>query len=376
MSKKCLYCGYDNRDTAGFCAQCQTALPASSSYASPGPALPSPASASAAPPAALIGTGQRFSLAGGTVVVGRSPGCQFVLTDLSVSNNHAEIVWDGAQYLVRDLGSRNGTRLNGRPVTNATPLFSGAQVFFGMVGFTFEMVGAASAAPASSSGGTQAISPQQMQRQISKGVASATGGSASSRSQPQVSGKILSEPSERQEQPPPDPARNLVMLAVVLLFMGMLCSFVATLVTVGIFLLICGGAALLFIVPFLWMPIQMAFSGVMSRIRDEKPVSAVSFQVQDDATGQVFDVGFLRPAGLGGGGLHLGDKVEVWGRLRGGNQLQARKIRIFESHGVPTSVMVPIRKGWPMAVGFLAVALVLAAVGLAAAALGVIELPF
>lgn len=374
MSKKCLYCGYDNRDTAGYCAQCQTALPALSSYAPPGPALPSPALASAAPPAALIGTGQRFSLTGGTVVVGRSPGCQFVLTDLSVSSSHAEIVWDGAQYLVRDLGSTNGTWLNGQRVTNA-PLSPGAQVSFGKVGFTFETSGASSATPASYSGGTQAISHQQMQRQISKGVASATGGAASGRGQPQVSGKILSEPSERQEQPPPDPARNLVMLAVVLLFMGMLCSFVATLVTVGIVLLICGGAALLFIVPFLWMPIQMAFSGVMSRIRDEKPVSAVSFQVQDDATGQVFDVGFLRPTGLGGGGLHLGDKVEVWGRLRGGNQLQARKIRIFESHGVPTSVMVPIRKGWPLAVGFLAVALVVAAVGLAAAALGVIELP-
>lgn len=376
MSNKCLYCGYDNRDTAGFCAQCQTALPASSSYAPLGPALPTPAFASAAPPAVLIGAGQRFSLTGGTVLVGRSPGCQLVLSDFSVSSNHAEIFWDGAQYLVRDLGSRNGTLLNGRRVTNDTPLFSGAQVFFGAVEFTFEMVGAASAAPALYSGGTQAISPQQMQRQIAKGVASGSGGASHGRGQPQVSGKILSEPSERQEQPPPDPARSLVMLAVVLLFMGMLCSFIATLVTVGIVLLICGGAALLFIVPFLWMPIQMAFSGVMSRIRDEKPVSAVSFQVQDDATGQVFDVGFIRQAGLGGGGLHMGDKVEVWGRLRGGNQIQARKIRIFESHGVPTSVMVPIRKGWPLAIGFLAVALMLAAVGLVAAGLGVIELPF
>jgi hypothetical protein len=298
-----------------------------------------------------------------------------MLNETSVSGNHAEIAWDGVQYTVRDQGSTNGTWLNGQRVMSATPLFSGAQVFFGTVGFTFETSGAPSAPSASYSGGTQAVSPQQMQRQISRGVPPATGGAASGHGQPQASGKILSEPSERQEQPPPDPARALVMLAVVLLFMGMLCSFVATLVTVGIVLLICGGAALLFIVPFLWMPIQMAFSGVMSRIRDEKPVSAVSFQVQDDATGQVFDVGFIRQAGLGGGGLHMGDKVEVWGRPRGGNQIQARKIRIFESHGVPTSVMVPIRKGWPLAVGIGAVALVLAAVGLAAIALGVVDLP-
>jgi len=373
MSKKCLNCGYDNRDVAGYCAQCQTALSASASYVPSGPALPTPALAAA--PAALVGAGQRFSLAGGTVSIGRSPACQWVLNDLSVSNNHAEIVWDGAQYLVRDLGSRNGTWLNGRQVTNATPLSSGAQVSFGTVGFAFEMAGAASAAAASYGGGTQAMSPQQIQRQISKGVAAGSGGVSHGRGQPQASGKILSEPSERQEQPPPDPARSLVMLAVVLLFVGMLCSFIATLVTVGIVLLICGGAALLFIVPFLWMPIQMAFSGVMSRIRDEKPVSAVSLQVQDDATGQVFDVGFIRQAGMGGGGLHMGDKVEVWGRPRGGNQIQARKIRVFESHGVPTSVVVPIRKGWPLIVGILAVGLVVAAVGLAAVALGVIDLP-
>jgi len=309
-------------------------------------------------------------------LIGRSPGCHILLSGASVSGSHAEIAWDGMQYTIRDLGSTNGTWLNGQRVTNATPLLSGAQVYFGTVGFTFETSGAPSAAPASHSGGTQAISHQQMQHQISKGVAPATGGSASGRGQPQVSGKILSEPSERQEQPPPDPARSLVMLAVVLLFTGILCSFTATLIAMGIVLLICGGAVLLFIVPFLWMPIQMAFSGVMSRIRDEKPVSAVSFQMQDDATGQVFDIGFIRPAGLGGGGLHMGDRVEVWGRLRGGNQMQARKIRIYESHGVPTSVEIPIRKGWPLAVGLLAVALVLVAVGFAAIALGVIEAPW
>ena len=374
MSKYCLVCGYDNRDTAGFCAQCRSALPAGGGMAPAGVMLPAPVFGTAAPQAALIGAKQRFPVTGGTTRVGRDPSCQILLNDPSVSGNHAEITWDGAQYIASDLSSTNGTWVNGQRVTNGTPLFSGAQVFFGTVGFTFETVGVSSASAASYGGGTQAISPQQMQRQVSKGVASVPGRAASGRGQPQVRGKILSEPSERQEQPPPDPARSLVALAVVLLFVGMLCSFIATLLTVGILLLICGGAALLFIVPFLWMPIQMAFSGVMNRIRDEKPVSAVSFQVQDDATGQVFDVGFMRKAGMGGGGLHLGDKVEVWGKQRGGNQMQAHKICIFESHGVPTSVMVPIRKGWPLAVGLLAIGLVVASVVALAVALGV-ELP-
>lgn len=374
MSRRCLNCGYDNRDTAGFCAQCQMTLPVAPSYGPSGPALPASAYV-VAPPATLLGTRQRLSLTGASTLIGRSPGCHIVLSDASVSGNHAEIVWDGAQYVLRDLASTNGTWLNGQRVTNATPLFSGAQVFFGTLGFTFEIAGITGAAPIPYTSGTQAINPQQMQHQISKSVVSATGGTSHRRGQSQVSGKILSEPSERQEQPPPDPARALVMLAVVLLFIGLLCSFIATLVGMGILLLLCGGAALLFIVPFLWMPIQMAFSGVMNKIRNEKPVNAVTFQVQDDATGQVFDVGFIRAASQGGGGLHMGDKVEVWGRLRGGNQVQANRIHIFESHGVSTSVMVPVYKGWPLAVGFMVMALVVAAVGLAAAALGVIKLP-
>lgn len=375
MSKRCLNCGYDNRDIAGFCAQCQTVLPVVSTYSPPG-AMSPPAFVSMAPPAVLVQGNQRYPLAGNSTRIGRSPGCQITLGEASISGNHAEITWDGANFVVHDLGSTNGTWVNGQRVTSGAILAASAQVYFGTVGFSFEMAGGAGAPASVPAGSTQVVSPQQMQRQVSKGVVSRSGGATAGRGQPQVSGKILSEPTERQEQPPPDPARSLVMLAVVLLFVGMLCSFIATLVTVGIVLLICGGAALLFIVPFLWMPIQMAFSGVMNKIRDEKPVNAVSFQVQDDTTGQVFDVGFVRQAGLGGGGLHMGDKVEVWGRPHGGNQIQARKIRVYESHGVPTSVVVPIRKGWPLAVGFLAVALVLTAVGLVAAALGVIEVPW
>ncbi len=372
MSKNCPTCGYGNRDTAAFCAQCQAQLPINSGgWAPPGtPALPGPSVMGAAPQATLIGAGQRFPILGGTTLIGRSPGCHIVLGDASVSTNHAEISWDGAQYAVRDLGSTNGTWVNQRRVTAITSLASGAQVFFGTVGFTFELAGVAGVSQPSSAGATQAISQQQVQRQVAKGA------SAGSRhGKPQVSGKILSEPSERQEQPPPDPARTLVMLAVVVFFLGMLCSFTAMLLTVGIVLLICGGAALLFIVPFLWMPIQMGFSGVMNRIRDEKPVSVVGFQVQDDATGQVYDVGFVRKGGMGGGGLHLGDKVEVWGKQKGGNQIQASKIRIFESHGVPTSVLVPIRKGWPLAVGILALVAVVAAILALAVALGIVSLP-
>ena len=335
-------------------------------------APPLPLSAGSGPQATLVNPRQRFILQSRTTLIGRDAGCHVVLSDNSVSARHAEIAWNGVDYVVDDLASTNGTWVNGQRVTVGTPMLSGAQVFFGTVGFTFEYTGISNVPSISHAGATQAVSPQQMQSHVSKGASVGSSGMVGSRGQPRVSGRVLSEPTERQEQPPPDPARTLVMLAVVLLFIGMLCSFIATLVTVGIVLLVCGGAALLFIVPFLWMPVQMLFDNVIRSIRDEKPVTAASFQVQDDATGQVYDVGFIRKGGLGGGGLHLGDKVEVWGKQRGGNQIQASKIRIFESHGLPTSVVIPIRKGWPLVVGFVAVALVIGTIGFVAAALELI----
>lgn len=378
MSKKCLACGYDNRDGAGFCTQCSSQLPGGSGAGGPQSpvvsALPVLSFAGSPPQAYLVNARQRFLVQDTTTLIGRGAGCHIVLNDASVSANHAEIVWDGTDYVVNDLSSTNGTWVNGKRIATGIPLRSGTQLFFGTVGFSFEYIGTNTVSSTARAGATQAISPQQMQSHISRSASVGGSGIIGSHGQPRVSGKVLSEPTERQEQPPPDPARTLVMLAVVLLFVGMLCSFVATLLTLGIILLVCGGAALLFIVPFLWMPVQMLFDNVIRSIRDEKPVTAVSFQVQDDSTGYVYDVGFIRKGGMGGGGLHLGDKVEVWGKQRGGNQIQANKILIVESHGLSTSVVIPIRKGWPLVVGILAVALVFGGIGYVAVALGLVEL--
>lgn len=51
--------------------------------------------------------------------IGRSSRCDIVLTDDTVSRRHAEIALRGGLCVVRDLGSCNGTFVNGRPVTRA-----------------------------------------------------------------------------------------------------------------------------------------------------------------------------------------------------------------------------------------------------------------
>jgi hypothetical protein len=59
------------------------------------------------------------------MVLGRGPGSDLVLTSPRVSRSHARLTWDGRQFLVQDLGSKNGTRLNGALVARPTPIADG-----------------------------------------------------------------------------------------------------------------------------------------------------------------------------------------------------------------------------------------------------------
>ena len=65
------------------------------------------------------------------LTVGRNPGNDLVLSDEIVSRNHALIRRDGDSYFVIDLGSSNGTFLNGQPVGIATKLASGDDINMG-----------------------------------------------------------------------------------------------------------------------------------------------------------------------------------------------------------------------------------------------------
>ena len=64
---------------------------------------------------AVRGTDRRFAVAdGATLVVGRSPECDIHLEDAGVSRRHCTLAYDDGAIVVRDLGSANGTFVNGR----------------------------------------------------------------------------------------------------------------------------------------------------------------------------------------------------------------------------------------------------------------------
>jgi len=61
--------------------------------------------------------GRRFAITESPIRIGRVTGNQIVLDSASVSSNHAEITKNAEGFLLRDLGSTNGTRVNGQRVT-------------------------------------------------------------------------------------------------------------------------------------------------------------------------------------------------------------------------------------------------------------------
>jgi hypothetical protein len=72
---------------------------------------------------------------GGRFTIGRTRDCDLCLSDLSVSRLHAELVRNDEGWLLNDLGSHNGTRLNGWLVRETVPVRGGDRVQFGSVTF-------------------------------------------------------------------------------------------------------------------------------------------------------------------------------------------------------------------------------------------------
>ncbi|PZS14717.1 MAG: DUF2662 domain-containing protein [Pseudonocardiales bacterium] len=62
------------------------------------------------------GSDRYYQLTEGATVVGRGQDAQFRLPDTGVSRRHVEITWDGQTAMLADLGSTNGTTVNGTPV--------------------------------------------------------------------------------------------------------------------------------------------------------------------------------------------------------------------------------------------------------------------
>jgi pSer/pThr/pTyr-binding forkhead associated (FHA) protein len=85
-------------------------------------------------------------LAEDLISLGRSPENLIQLDDPSISSRHAQLELVGNDYCLKDLGSTNGTRVNGEAVSSVT-LRSGDRVRFGKVEASFESESGTAAHP-------------------------------------------------------------------------------------------------------------------------------------------------------------------------------------------------------------------------------------
>jgi len=93
----------------------------------------------------LIHGDRQIRLRSGENVVGRDAAADVVVESSTVSRRHAIITIDGDVATLTDLGSKNGTRLDGRAVDGSVPLPDGAALRFGAIEMTYRCAPPASA---------------------------------------------------------------------------------------------------------------------------------------------------------------------------------------------------------------------------------------
>ena len=162
----CTHCGHQNADGSRFCARCGTALSrgpeaAASAVettstislsalegalegdgAAPAPSAPEAAPEGLPPGSALLvvkrgpNAGSRFLLDAEVTTAGRHPESDIFLDDVTVSRRHAEFAREGGGFVVRDVGSLNGTYLNRERIDDAR-LAGGDEVQIGKYRLVF-----------------------------------------------------------------------------------------------------------------------------------------------------------------------------------------------------------------------------------------------
>ena len=162
----CTQCGQQNPDDSRFCSRCGSQLGRGSQGDSPvettstislsaidaGVEPEASGSESDAPESGALdglpagsallvvkrgpNAGSRFLLDAETTTAGRHPESDIFLDDVTVSRRHAEFVREGGGFLVRDVGSLNGTYLNRERIDSAA-LAGGDEVQIGKYRLVF-----------------------------------------------------------------------------------------------------------------------------------------------------------------------------------------------------------------------------------------------
>ena len=137
----CPFCHRDVEPVGGRCPDCGAGR-----ADAPRPQLP----VAANPPRLILqgleGETAEYPLGEAINVLGRSTGASVRLTDREVSRKHSQIDRQGDGWILRDLGSSNGTFLNGKRILEPTRLEEGDEVMIGASKLLFRVAPAAAEA--------------------------------------------------------------------------------------------------------------------------------------------------------------------------------------------------------------------------------------
>jgi pSer/pThr/pTyr-binding forkhead associated (FHA) protein len=150
----CGQCGHRNPAGGNFCSSCGAALePAVQDRTMTLPPVEDPAAVADddvqvalddLPEGAAIlvvrrgpGAGSRFLVDKDVVTAGRHPESDIFLDDVTVSRRHAEVARAGNGFVLRDVGSLNGTYLNRERIDEEAPLASGDELQVGRFKLVF-----------------------------------------------------------------------------------------------------------------------------------------------------------------------------------------------------------------------------------------------
>jgi hypothetical protein len=86
----------------------------------------------------VLPSGERVTLSDRVVTIGRLPDCTIALPDANVSRKHTEVHHRGNAFVIVDLGSTNGTKINGTRIDGERTLTDGDIVSVGSTHLRFE----------------------------------------------------------------------------------------------------------------------------------------------------------------------------------------------------------------------------------------------
>jgi len=164
--------------------------------------------------------GKTFPVEGDALTIGREANNAIAINDAEVSRKHAQLVLQGGKYVITDLGSTNGTFVNGQRLTGQHVLQPGEIISLGeQISLLYEVVAKADPnATVISSAARMPVPPAP------EPVSYAAPEPAARPPQPQgYAGQIPSSPPPEQAYIPPPPAKKkglplpAIIIGVVLL---------------------------------------------------------------------------------------------------------------------------------------------------------------